>query len=64
MKSIRLTISDELLAAIDHAKGDAARVAFIEQQLRGSRKIKAAAKELQIELPDRPLEGRGKWERE
>lgn len=63
MKKILLEITDELAAAIDHAKGDAARNAYIESRLRRDKEIKAAAKELEIELPDRPLEGRGKWER-
>ena len=62
-KSVLITISDELLRALDAAKGDSPRAGFIESQLWRSPAVKKAAAAAGIENPQRAADGRGTWSR-
>ena len=63
MKKILLSLSPEMLAAIDKARGKQPRGPWIEQRLARLPIVKRAAKNLAIELPEREDDGRGKWDR-
>ena len=63
MKKILLSLSAEMLAAIDKARGKHPRGPWIEQRLARLPIIKQSAKQHGIELPDREPDGRGKWQR-
>jgi hypothetical protein len=61
MKRFLFELSDELLAAIDAAKGDSARNPFIERLLSKTAAIKKGAKIAGVVLQSRLPEGRGHW---
>lgn len=58
-----LHLSDELIAAIDEARGDAAASNFVERELWKLKSIKDGAEAAGVENPKRPVDGRGKWKR-
>lgn len=58
-----LHLSNELLAAIDHARGDVPASNFVEAVLWKSKAIKDGAEAAGVDNPKRPADGRGKWKR-
>ena len=59
MKNVFVTMSEELLAAIDHARGEEPRSATIERWLWKIAKVRRAATKLGISIkPDRATIGR------
>lgn len=59
MKKFLLEVSEELLAAIDVARGPVPRNPWIEAQLWRLKAIRDAAEARGVVKPDRPMEGRG-----
>ncbi len=59
MKKFLCEISEELLAAIDAARGPVPRNPWIEAQIWKLKAIRDAAKARGVAKPDRPMEGRG-----
>jgi len=52
--------SEAMIAAIDQARGSEYGSTWLENELRKNPKIKAAAKELKLNLPFRESESRGR----
>jgi hypothetical protein len=63
VKKVLLEVSQELLDAIDAARGPVPRNPWIESELWKSKAIREAAKARGVAKPARPLEGRGRWKR-
>ena len=63
MKKLLIEFSDEMAAAIDAARGKAPRGPFVEGLLRRLKAIRDTADAIGVELPDRPADRRGTWER-
>ena len=59
MKKLNFSISDELFAAIDAARGKVPRNPWLEQQLWRLKAVNDGAFSAGVNKPDRPLEGRG-----
>lgn len=59
MKKFLCEVSEELLAAVDAARGPVPRNPWIEAQLWKLKAIRDAAEARGVEKPDRPMEGRG-----
>ena len=59
MKKFLLEVSEELLAAIDAARGPVPRNPWIEAQLWKLKAVRDAAEARGVAKPDRPMEGRG-----
>ena len=59
MSRILLTISEELRAVLDVARRGKPLNPFIERRLRQDDVIKRVAEKEQIEIPERPDDGRG-----
>lgn len=59
MKKFLCEVSEELLAAIDAARGPVPRNPWIEAQLWKMKTIRDAAQARGVAKPDRPMEGRG-----
>ena len=57
---ILIDLSDELLAAIDHARDGEPRGPWIENHLRRLAAVRTAAKALDLAIPPRPADARGK----
>jgi hypothetical protein len=58
LKPVFLEITEELIAALDLARGDEPRNAFIERTLWNSAAVKSAAKSAGIKKPVRRKPGR------
>ena len=58
-----LHLSDELIAAIESARGDVPASSYVEQQLWRLKTIRDGAEVAGVENPKRPSDGRGKWKR-
>ena len=63
MKKILFSLTDELLDCIDVARGSSPRNPWLEKLIKADPRIQKASAALDIELPQRPTDGRGKWER-
>ena len=59
MRKVLVALTDELLAAIDAARGTAARNPWLERELWKLKSVRDGAKAAGVEKPDRPIEGRG-----
>lgn len=59
MKKFLCEVSEELLAAVDAARGPVPRNPWIESQLKKLKAIRDAARALGIEIPDRADDARG-----
>lgn len=59
MKKFLCEVSNELLAAIDAARGPVARNPWIESVLWKIKAIREAAVARGVAKPDRPMDGRG-----
>lgn len=60
MKRIGLDITDELYAALEHARQERPMGPYVEQLLRSAAAIRKAARELEIEFPARRMHARGR----
>jgi hypothetical protein len=56
-KPTLLTLTPELVAAIDHARGGESRAAFVESLLRSAKPVRQAQRELGIQWSERPQMG-------
>lgn len=63
MKKFLCELSEQLLAAIDAARGPVPRNPWIEAQMWKLKTIRDAADARGVAKPERPLEGRGKYQR-
>jgi hypothetical protein len=59
MRKFLCEVSEELLAAVDAARGAVPRNPWIEAQLWKLKTIRDAAEARGVSKPDRPMEGRG-----
>lgn len=64
MKKKLIALTDELWAAIDAARGDIPRNSWLESKLRRTKAVRDAAKSNGITFSARPVDGRGRWERQ
>jgi hypothetical protein len=63
LKSLHVQISEELFGAIESARGEAPRNPWIEAVLWKVKAIRDGADAAGVAKPDRPAEGRGKYDR-
>lgn len=56
-------LSEELIAAIEEARGESPASNFVEAQLWKSKAIRDGAEARGVENPKRGADGRGKWKR-
>lgn len=63
MKSLHVQISEELFRAIESARGESPRNPWIETVLWKMKAIRDGADAAGVTKPDRPAEGRGKYDR-
>ena len=59
MRKVLVEFTDELWAAIDAARGGAARNPWLERELWRLKSVRDGANKAGVEKPDRPIEGRG-----
>lgn len=57
LKRVQIQLTDELLEAIDTARGNISRGRWVETKLRQLSQVKKVAKLLGVEFPDRPRVG-------
>ena len=64
MQKKLIALTDELWAAIDAARGSIPRNSWLESKLKRLKAIRGAAKLKDVTFPSRPVDGRGRWERQ
>lgn len=63
MKNLNLQITEELFAAVETARGESPRNPWIESTLWRAKSVRDAADVAGVAKPERPAEGRGKYQR-